>query len=111
MKNVKMWKCGIMKLWKYGNGRVPRLVSRALTAFGVCIFAYFHTSTIAYCGEAVGFSVCAVGDSITEGGAKFVAHRVALENEFAVFHPALGQLHEGVQGFQSNVPMTIKKEK
>jgi lysophospholipase L1-like esterase len=42
---------------------------------GVCIFAY--------CGEAAGFSVCAVGDSITEGGAKFVAHRVALEREFA----------------------------
>lgn len=64
-----------MKLWKYGNGRVPRLASRALTALGVCIFAY--------CGEAAGFSVCAVGDSITEGGANFVAHRVALESEFA----------------------------
>ena len=75
MKNVKMWNCGIMKLWKYENGRVPRLVSCSLTALGVCIFAY--------CGEAAGFSVCAVGDSITEGGAKFVAHRVALEGEFA----------------------------
>ena len=75
MKNVKLWNCGNMKVWKYGNGRVPRLVSHTLTALGVCIFAY--------CGEAAGFSVCAVGDSITEGGAKFVAHRVALENEFA----------------------------
>ena len=73
--NMKMCNCGIMKLWEYGNGRVPRLVSRALMALGVCIFAY--------CGEAAGFSVCAVGDSITEGGAKFVAHRVALEREFA----------------------------
>ena len=83
MKNVKLWNCGIMKLWKYGNWRVSRLVSHAIMTLGVCIFAYFLTPTIAYCGEAAGFSVCAVGDSITEGGAEFVAHRVALENEFA----------------------------
>lgn len=33
--------------------------------------------------NASAFSVCAVGDSITEGGANFVAHRVALESSFA----------------------------
>ena len=44
MKIMKLWNCGIMKSWKYGIGRVPRLASRALTALGVCIFAY--------CGEA-----------------------------------------------------------
>jgi len=33
--------------------------------------------------SAAAFSVCAVGDSITEGGAAFTAHRVALEAEFA----------------------------
>ena len=79
--NVKMWDCGNMELWKYGNGRVPRLASRALITLAVSIFAYFHTSTIAYSAANAGFSVCAVGDSITEGGAKFVAHRVALEND------------------------------
>lgn len=46
-----MWKCGNMKLWKYGNGCVARLASHALTTLGVCIFAYFHTAAIAYCGE------------------------------------------------------------
>ena len=48
---MKMWKCGIMKLWKYGNGRASRLASHALTALGVCIFSYFHTSTVAYSAE------------------------------------------------------------
>ena len=34
--------------------------------------------------NAAAFSVCAVGDSITQGGGtKFVPHRVALEAEFA----------------------------
>ena len=32
--------------------------------------------------NAFGFSVCAIGDSITRGGSKFVAHRVALEGVF-----------------------------
>ena len=47
-----MCKCENVRLWKYGNGRVSRLVSHALTTLGVCIFAYFHTAAIAYCGEA-----------------------------------------------------------
>ena len=51
--NMKMWKCENMGLWKYGNGRVSRLVPHALTALAISIFAYFHTSTVAYCGEAV----------------------------------------------------------
>ena len=38
-----------MKLWNCGNARASRLASHALTALGVCIFAYFHTSTFAYC--------------------------------------------------------------
>ena len=33
--------------------------------------------------NAAGFSICAVGDSITQGGTAFTAHRVALEKEFA----------------------------
>ena len=33
--------------------------------------------------KAAAFSVCAVGDSITQGGTSFTAHRVALESEFA----------------------------
>ena len=33
--------------------------------------------------KAAAFSVCAVGDSITQGGSAFVAHRIALESEFA----------------------------
>lgn len=32
---------------------------------------------------AAGFSICAVGDSITQGGSSFTAHRVALESVFA----------------------------
>ena len=32
--------------------------------------------------NAAAFSVCAVGDSITQGGTAFTAHRVALEKEF-----------------------------
>ena len=32
--------------------------------------------------NAAGFSICAVGDSITQGGTAFTAHRVALEKEF-----------------------------
>lgn len=35
--------------------------------------------------SAAAFSVCAVGDSITQGGGtKFVPHRVALEAEFPI---------------------------
>ncbi|MCR5751847.1 MAG: DUF4981 domain-containing protein [Kiritimatiellae bacterium] len=41
-----------MKSWKYGNDRVSRSVSRALTALVVSIFASFCTSTLAHCGEA-----------------------------------------------------------
>ena len=52
MMNVKLWNCGIMKLWKYGNWRVSRLASHAIMTLGVCIFAYFHTSAIAYSSEA-----------------------------------------------------------
>ena len=66
-----MWNRENMKVCKHGN-------AKALTALVVCILAYFHTSTFAY-----SFSVCAVGDSITEGGSAFVAHRVALESRFA----------------------------
>ena len=66
-----MWNRENMKVCKYGN-------AKALTALVVCILAYFHASTFAY-----SFSVCAVGDSITEGGSAFVAHRVALESRFA----------------------------
>jgi hypothetical protein len=32
--------------------------------------------------QHVAFSLCAVGDSITQGGSNFVAHRIALENRF-----------------------------
>ena len=71
-----MWNRENMKVCKYGN-------AKALTALVVCILAYFHTSTIAYSAANAGFSVCAVGDSITEGGSAFVAHRVALESRFA----------------------------
>ena len=41
-----------MKFWNYGNARVSRPMSRVLAALGISILAYFHTSTIAYCGEA-----------------------------------------------------------
>ena len=34
------------------------------------------------CLKAVAFSVCAVGDSITQGGSNFTAHRIALEDMF-----------------------------
>ena len=34
---------------------------------------------VAVAGPSFGFSICAVGDSITQGGSSFVAHRVALE--------------------------------
>ena len=48
---VKMCNCENMKLWKYGNGRVSCPSSRVLLTLGICIFAYFHNSTIAYCAE------------------------------------------------------------
>ena len=41
-----------MKFWNYGNARVSRPMSRVLAALGISILAYFHTSAIAYCGEA-----------------------------------------------------------
>ena len=34
------------------------------------------------CLKAVAFSVCAVGDSITQGASNFKAHRIALEDMF-----------------------------
>ena len=58
--------------------------SRRLAA-SIAIFAAFGI-----CLNAAAFSVCAVGDSITQGGAAFTAHRVALENEFS----ALGWIVE-----------------
>ena len=41
------------------------------------------TGLSAICLRAAALSVCAVGDSITQGGSAFVAHRIALEREFA----------------------------
>ena len=48
---VKMCNCENMKSWKYGNGRVSRLSSRALITLAVSIFTYLHTFTIAYSSE------------------------------------------------------------
>ena len=45
---VKMCNCENMKSWKYGNGRVSCPSSRVLLTLAICIFAYFHNSTIAY---------------------------------------------------------------
>ena len=47
MKNVKMRNCGIMKLWKYENGRVPCLVSRSLAALCACTLAYSPSVALA----------------------------------------------------------------
>ena len=55
-----------------GGKLLSYLLALLVASFSMCM-----------CQNAVAFSVCAVGDSITEGGAKFVAHRVALEREFA----------------------------
>ena len=42
-----------------------------------------YVASLAICLNAAAFSVCAVGDSITQGGGtKFVSHRVALESRF-----------------------------
>lgn len=43
-----------MKFWDYGNARVSRPMSRVLAALGISILAYFHTSTLAYCGDLSG---------------------------------------------------------
>ena len=48
-----------MEVWKYRNGRVSRLVFNALTALGVCMFAY--------CGEAAEF-----GASVWRGETAYV---------------------------------------
>ena len=40
-------------------------------------------ASLAVCLNSAALSVCAVGDSITQGGSAFVAHRIALEREFA----------------------------
>ncbi len=40
-----------MTFFKYENGRVSCPSSRVLLTLGICIFAYFHNSTIAYCAE------------------------------------------------------------
>ena len=45
--NMKMWKCANKKIRKYGNAKV-------LATLVVCIFAYLHTSTFAYCDEGPG---------------------------------------------------------
>ena len=37
---MEMWNCGNMKVCKYENGRVSRLVSRVLMILGICIFAH-----------------------------------------------------------------------
>lgn len=50
--NVKLWNCGILEFWNYGNASVSRPMSRVLAALGISMLAYFHTSTFAYCGEA-----------------------------------------------------------
>ena len=39
--NMELWKCEIVKVWKYGN-----VVARSLV---VCIIAYFHISTFSHC--------------------------------------------------------------
>ena len=41
---MQMCKYANMKIWKYGNVKM-------LATLVVCIFAYFHTSTFAYCDE------------------------------------------------------------
>ena len=52
----------------------------------VFILAYFHICAFAHCAAetaASEFSVCAVGDSITQGGSAFTSHRIALERRFS----------------------------
>ena len=43
---MKLWNCGNVKKWKYGNA------GWVLKSLGICILAYLHTSTIAYCVSA-----------------------------------------------------------
>lgn len=58
-----------------GENRRGRLLSQLfallMASFSMCI-----------CQNAVAFSVCAVGDSITRGASNFTAHRIALEDMF-----------------------------
>ena len=45
--------------------------------------SYLLAGVLAFCSlDASAFSICAVGDSITQGASHFTAHRIALENEF-----------------------------
>ena len=46
---MKMWNCGNMKVCKYENGRVSRLVSRVLMILGISMFAH----CAAFAGNAV----------------------------------------------------------
>ena len=49
----KKCSCGNMNVFKHGDDRVSRLVSHALRTLVVSLFACFHASAIAYCGEAI----------------------------------------------------------
>ena len=63
---MKLWKCENMKLLKYESiiefekGKIhsptPTRYFNLLAALGVCIFAYFHNSTIAYSAEVAPFA-------------------------------------------------------
>ena len=61
---MKLWKCENMKLLKYESiiefekGKIhsptPTRYFNLLAALGVCIFAYFHIPTFAYCDAVAG---------------------------------------------------------
>ena len=60
--------------------------------------SYLLAGVLAFCSlDASAFSICAVGDSITQGASHFTAHRIALEDKFA----ELGWMVEW-KGTQSN---------
>ena len=76
-----------MKLWKYENGCVPRLVSRSLAALGVCIFAYFHNSTIAYSAEVAPFAKFTDGMLSKTCPAGWLGEACKLQSEGLTGHP------------------------
>ena len=60
------------------------IIAKKLMGGGGKTLSYLLAGVLAFCSlDASAFSVCAVGDSITQGASHFTAHRIALENKFA----------------------------
>ena len=94
--NMKMWKCGNMEInssskFEFEKGKIhsptPTRYFNLLAALGVCIFAYFHNSTIAYSAEVAPFAKFTDGMLSKTRPAGWLGETCKLQSDGLTGHP------------------------